>query len=105
MIKRIALLSALLLAGCQTTQTPPPEYVHPYRGELHIHYAADLHAECLAFNNPDKIFGCAFVWSKSCDVYILSTEPPDSQAQIKEHELAHCNGWPAEHNPSAPWPL
>jgi len=95
----VLLSAAVLLAGCQKTLNPPKQYDHPYKGELHVYYADEFNmkAQCFAPENGNKVWGCAFVWPKSCDVWILNSEDADSQAQIMRHEIAHCNGWPPDH--------
>jgi hypothetical protein len=84
---------------------PPAIYDHAYRGALTVrqgslaqveHYCHTMHG----IVSPYHALGCSKVDPHSCFLMIPRVEGPVTasiQAQIRRHELAHCNGWPADH--------
>jgi hypothetical protein len=87
---------------------PPEEYDHPYtKGKLIVYVAsspeevrilcpgAPFHSQigALGCAHPRESFGCWVVLAP--DAYITSRGfPPEL---VRRHEIAHCNGWGADH--------
>ena len=84
---------------------PPAIYDHAYKGRLAVqqgtmarveHYCHTMHG----IVSPYQALGCSKVDEHSCFLMIPRIGGPVTasiQAQIRRHELAHCNGWPANH--------
>jgi hypothetical protein len=96
--------------------TPPLEYDHPYSGEL---ITAEVDSEdkvrelCpgVKFNPKIGALACAHLGKNSnqgkCWIIIANDELITSLGQIpdlvRSHEIAHCNGWPADHRGALPF--
>ena len=91
---------------------PPLEYDHPYAGNLTIERVADPEALLVQCPTLKNAVGCAkFPQDRSwCKIFIVSDEYINSKSipatrtlfgysyqNFLRHELAHCNGWPADH--------
>ena len=84
---------------------PPAIYDHAYKGRLAVQQGTMAQVEhyCHAMQgivSPYRALGCSKVDEHSCFVMIPKIGGPVTasiQAQIRHHELAHCNGWPANH--------
>jgi hypothetical protein len=84
---------------------PPAIYDHAYKGRLTVqqgtmaqveHYCHTTHG----IVSPYQALGCSKVGEQSCFLIIPRVGGPVTasiQAQIRRHEIAHCNGWPANH--------
>jgi hypothetical protein len=84
---------------------PPAVYDHAYTGRLAVqqgtmaqieHYCHTMHG----IVSPHQALGCAKIGEHRCFVVIprIGGQITASiQAQIRRHEIAHCNGWPANH--------
>ena len=84
---------------------PPAIYDHAYKGRLTVqqgtmaqveHYCHTTHG----IVSPYQALGCSKVGEQSCFLMIPRVGGPVTgsiQAQIRRHEIAHCNGWPASH--------
>jgi hypothetical protein len=84
---------------------PPAIYDHAYTGALSVrqgslaqveHYCHTMHGIVSTY----RALGCSKVEAHSCFLMIPSVGGPVTasiQSQIRRHELAHCNGWPADH--------
>src|SRR5262245_9168737 len=108
----IALASTVIVtAAAQAQVLPPPEYDHPYRGNLTIQRVAtqyDLYRQCpnAARVTPNMI-GCAKPNGDRCHIILV----PDSvikaarstRARILRHEIGHCNGWRHPVSPVLVW--
>ena len=88
-----------------TVLAPPPRYDHPYRDGPVIEKLLTLEETrklCTAIG-VGQVDGCAaFITlldgSKSCLVVLPSGDAPDPDVDhYRRHEIAHCNGWPADH--------
>jgi hypothetical protein len=82
---------------------PPPEYDHPYKGKLDVHYvdAEEIKKHCPA-NSYGQRLGCTVIGTPTyCLVYIGPQDELEaigySIETIRRHEIGHCNGWPAHH--------
>jgi hypothetical protein len=82
---------------------PPAIYQRAYRGALSIRQGtlAQVEHYCHTMQgivSQYRALGCSKVDEGSCFVMIPKIGGPVTasiQAQIRRHELAHCNGWPA----------
>ena len=76
---------------------PPPRYVHPYHGpviERVLPLAAARHACARMGTIADA---CSWVLRGKCYIVIPRNGPVRYLKAYHRHELAHCNGWPADH--------
>jgi hypothetical protein len=79
---------------------PPPQYDHPYLGgKVLIHRLSDWQArrrcEMVGLGPVD---GCAYIHGgRDCHVVVSTARPAQVQSTVVRHEVAHCNGWPADH--------
>src|SRR5215468_4592217 len=84
------------------TQNPPEQYDHPYTtGRL---FVALFDLKTVRSICPKRNYvatGCGWVWQGLCVIVAASAKDQEAQHQrldlVLEHELAHCNGWPADH--------
>ena len=84
---------------------PPAIYDHAYRGRLSIRQGsmAEVEHYCHTMQgivSPYRALGCAKVNGNNCFLMIPRIGGPVTasiQGQIRRHELAHCNGWAADH--------
>jgi len=79
---------------------PPPQYVHPYHGQVIEHRVsqAELVALC---HGPAN--GCSWVNAGVCHIALPSDEKDRRLiASMRRHEVGHCNGWPGYH-PGGNW--
>ena len=52
---------------------------------------------CRLVTGKADTFGCAKVGPNSCEITIIDELPAQFRAAVLKHELAHCNGWGADH--------
>ena len=84
---------------------PPAIYQRAYRGALSIRQGtlAQVEHYCHTMQgivSQYRALGCSKVDEGSCFVMIPKIGGPVTasiQAEIRRHELAHCNGWPGDH--------
>jgi hypothetical protein len=82
---------------------PPPIYDHPYDGVVveRVLPLDEARRFCAAIG-VGPADGCSGIVtmtdeSKRC-LIVLPTDGPDPDIEnYRRHELAHCNGWPADH--------
>jgi len=77
---------------------PPAQYSHPYDGPVdeRVMPVAEVRALCTSVGASGPFVACAWVSDRVCHVVL----PSDGQAPVstyRRHEIAHCNGWPANH--------
>jgi hypothetical protein len=84
---------------------PPAIYDHGYHGRLEVrrgtlaeveHYCHTQHGIVSAY----RALGCAKVFHNHCFVMIPvvgGKVTAQLQADIRRHEIAHCNGWGGDH--------
>jgi hypothetical protein len=77
---------------------PPAQYNHPYNGQVveHVMPVAEVRTLCISMGAD--VLGVACSWQSDNTCYIVL--PNDEQAPVstyRRHEIAHCNGWPANH--------
>jgi hypothetical protein len=87
------------------TLDPPAQYDHPYKGDLTIIRTAMQHVQemCPPFQpgvppvacatNDIPHTWCRIVLAHDDELKAIDWDPQ----QILRHEMAHCNGWPADH--------
>lgn len=94
---------AATAAGAGTPLLPPSEYDHPYPGDVQINLMDSqfVGKECRAWSGQPAPFdaaGCAWVADDDTCVVVLAGRTRKAPiADILRHEIAHCNGWPADH--------
>jgi hypothetical protein len=77
---------------------PPARYNHPYNGPVveRVMPVADVRALCMSKGASARGVACSWVSDGACYIVL----PNDEQAPVptyRRHEIAHCNGWPADH--------
>jgi hypothetical protein len=84
----------------QLLLAPPPQYDHPYSGQVIEQRLSQAELMRLC-RGPAE--GCASVNNGVCHIALPASEK-DARvlAAMRRHELAHCNGWPANH-PGGHW--
>jgi hypothetical protein len=109
-VRRVApfLLVLLTLTSCGVSAAyhvrylaelePPEQYDHPYDGPVDesVMPVSEVRALCASIG---AAFGVACAWVTEDDVCHIVL-PNDYQAPValyRRHEIAHCNGWPADH--------
>src|SRR5262249_55711364 len=82
---------------------PPPEFDHPYAGELQIIYPTteEMKKLCPA-NEFGQRLGCARHPSQGHCLVVVGPEDElaaigYSDVIVVRHEIAHCNGWRGNH--------
>jgi hypothetical protein len=102
------LVAAIALApiGAAASPLEPPErFDHPYPGDVQINLMDSLFVgkECREWSGapaPSDAAGCAWVAddsARTCVVVIAARTKKAPIEAIIRHEIAHCNGWPADH--------
>jgi len=85
---------------------PPAQYDHPYGGPVdeRVMPVTEVHELCTSLGashssaDASAPGGVACAWVSDGTCYIIL--PDDEQAPVatyRRHEIAHCNGWPANH--------
>jgi len=77
---------------------PPAQYDHPYAGRVdeRVMPVTEVRALCTSVGASGRFVACAWVSDGVCHIVL----PNDGQAPVatyRQHEIAHCNGWPANH--------
>lgn len=74
---------------------PPPQYDHPYHGQVIEQRLSFLQLIKLCHGLTT---GCSWVNNGVCYI-ALSQDEKDERliALMRQHELGHCNGWPGYH--------
>jgi hypothetical protein len=84
---------------------PPAIYDHAYNGKLTLRQGTMAQVEYYCHTKQGIVsqyeaLGCSVPNGRSCFIMIPRIGGPVTasfQAQIRRHEIAHCNGWPADH--------
>jgi hypothetical protein len=83
---------------------PPSQYNHPYDGLVgeRVMPVAEARVLCdslgASHSSADAPGGVACAWVSDDTCFIIL--PDDELAPVdtyRRHEIAHCNGWPADH--------
>ena len=72
---------------------PPLRFDHPFAGKVIIEQVdlAGQWQHCQPYGG----WACAFVIYGVCHIYVIAEHSGDRD--LMRHEIAHCNGWPADH--------
>jgi hypothetical protein len=78
---------------------PPVQYSHPYDGPVdeRVMPVAKVRALCTSVGATGYLAACGWVSADGTCHIVL---PNNYQAPVdtyRRHEIAHCNGWPADH--------
>jgi hypothetical protein len=98
--------------GARIRLMPPTEYDHPYSGsgDLRVTDAVsqdDVRGLCVGAVWPKvgalgcsmkKVWGCHVVLAPEADLKRVGL----TRGLTLRHEIAHCNGWPADHRGALP---
>ena len=71
-----------------------------YQGEVIVYWLTkhQVAHRCEELTGHAVPLGCATVWGDElCEIYMIEDFPEYANRVIMEHELAHCNGWGADH--------
>lgn len=91
-----------------TTQTfslriatlPPARFDHPYEGSVVIQTLQPANAYSVCAHNGAPADGCSWVTkSRACVVVLPNNLSALERERFVRHELGHCNGWGANHEP------
>jgi hypothetical protein len=78
---------------------PPARYDHPYNGQVveRVVPAAEVPSLCMPMGAD--LFGaaCSLLQSNGTCYIVLPSDGRAPVATFRRHEIAHCNGWPANH--------
>jgi hypothetical protein len=77
---------------------PPAQYNHPYNGQVieRVVPEAEVRTICMSMGADLLVRACSQHSNGTCYIVL----PNDGGAPIetfRRHEIAHCNGWPADH--------
>ena len=77
---------------------PPAKYDHPYDGQVveRVMPEDEVRSACMSMGLDSLTAACSWRINSTCYVFL----PTDGQAPVdtyRRHEIAHCNGWPADH--------
>jgi hypothetical protein len=77
---------------------PPEQYNHPYNGQVVERVVPVAEARTLCMSMGADLLGVACSWQSNgtCNI-ILPNDEYAPVATFRRHEIAHCNGWPANH--------
>jgi hypothetical protein len=77
---------------------PPAQYNHPYDGEVEerVVSVAEARTLCRSMGADGLGVACSVESDNTCYIVLPNNEyaPVDV---FRRHEIAHCNGWPANH--------
>ena len=77
---------------------PPARYNHPYSGQVVERVVPEAEVRSLCMPMGADPIGVACSWQNKCTCYIVL--PSDGLAPVstfRRREIAHCDGWPADH--------
>jgi hypothetical protein len=77
---------------------PPAQYNHAYNGQVveRVMPETEVRSVCMSMGLDSLTVACSWQSNDTCYVVI----PNDGQAPVdtyRRHEIAYCNGWPADH--------
>jgi hypothetical protein len=95
----ILALIALAALSCPAGRKQYCHYL--FRGPMTITRLKDIAGVNKICNNPQAGLACAIRMDGVCNIFMVSDDMirsrrPDPE-DVKRHEMAHCNGWPAHH--------
>jgi hypothetical protein len=77
---------------------PPAQYNHPYNGQVVERVLPETEVRSVCMSMGLDLLTVACSWRSNGACYIVL--PSDGQVSVstyRRHEIAHCNGWPANH--------
>ena len=77
---------------------PPARYDHPYSGQVDERVMSEAQVRSVCTSMGADLGGVACSWQSNGTCHIVI--PNDGVASVeafRQHEIAHCNGWPANH--------
>jgi hypothetical protein len=78
---------------------PPPRYLFPFPGPVIERVLPLAQARRVCARMGTRADACAWVIRGKCTIVIPRNGPVRDLSAYRRHELAHCNGWPADHPP------
>jgi len=76
---------------------PPARYDHPYNGQVDERVMAEAQVRSVcASMGADGGVACSWQSNGTCHIVIPNDGVASADA-FRQHEIAHCNGWPANH--------
>ena len=87
---------------------PPPCYLHPYLGQVQeiILSAEEVEKRCSNAPHSDACMYPPMFHNGVCIIVLPKVGPggvgQGTQDALRRHEIAHCNGWPADHRMECP---
>jgi hypothetical protein len=77
---------------------PPAQYNHPFNGQVveRVPPKAEVRSLCMSMGADLSGVACSLHGNGTCYIVL----PSDGLAPVstfRQHEIAHCNGWPADH--------
>src|SRR5262249_61021550 len=77
---------------------PPAQYDHPYNGQVveRVVPAAEVRSLCMSMGANHGGVACSLHSNGTCYI-VLPSDEAAPVATFRRHEIAHCNGWPANH--------
>lgn len=84
---------------------PPPAYVYPFPGKLFVHEFAvsEVDGKCREYGTIalSEIMACSIRLGDGACIVVLPKlgiggVGPRTHDALRQHELAHCNGWKHE---------
>jgi hypothetical protein len=83
------------VTGMMLFLEPPPQYDHPYHGQVVEQRLSFLQLVKLCHGLTT---GCSWVSNGVCYIALSQDEKDDRLiALMRQHEIGHCNGWPGNH--------
>jgi hypothetical protein len=77
---------------------PPARYDRPYNGQVDERVAPEAEVRSLCMSMGADLGGVACSWQSNGTCHIvIRTMAWRSVSTFRQHEIAHCNGWPANH--------
>jgi hypothetical protein len=77
---------------------PPAQYNHPYNGQVveRVMPEAQVRSVCMSMGLDLGAVACSLHSNGTCYI-VLPNDGLVSVSTFRRHEIAHCNGWPANH--------
>jgi hypothetical protein len=77
---------------------PPAQYNHPYNGQVieRVMPEAEVRSVCLSMGLDLLSVACSSQITAPA-IFSYRTMDRRSVSTYRRHEIAHCNGWPANH--------
>ena len=101
MLARIIMMILVLMAFIRSGSAadpwvmPPARYVHAFNGKVNVYD----NITPIALGAFWPVYGYSFVANGQCQIQVWRKYYDDVRYRqsLFNHELAHCNGWPANH--------